>query len=217
MSNIELIELNKSIRAYVCKLIPNIDTVIDSILINVKEELDINKFKDWCMLVDFNSKTNPISYFRKVFLMEYKRGRFVKEEESIEQPKIEYSPSIQPLFNAMREKGIVVKQEDTIFIDILMRYLLKNNILSTEEITDLNHTAVGFVSKLDNPTSKEFVELWRNSRTLRNKKVDFTDIDEEYEKALHEWEELTKEICEGSKPEMTTEEYLDYIKGENDL
>ena len=206
------VELNKQLRDYICEIIPNITQYLDSIFSPISKELDFNKFKSWCDAVNFNSKSNPITYFKKVFIIEYQRGRFDREYEVVDNPTTpsneDYNLNLTPLFNDMRKNDIVVEQNDTLYLDIFFRYILKNKILTVEELRESNHKAMKYIITNGFKSSTNFIELFKKSKTLSGK-VDYDVIQKEYETELAEWNSLTNELDNGYH-EMTVEEALDY-------
>ena len=85
-------------------------------------------------------------------------------------------------FNALREHDINVYPEDTLWIDIFIRYVIKNKLMDHEKIQlVLDRTLV--VIK-PGQTSKDVVDL------LKKFDIDYTPINEEYLKKLNEYIEL---------------------------
>ena len=88
-------------------------------------------------------------------------------------------------FNALRDKGIKVNPEDTLWINIFADYVLKNDLISDALLNlALNRTLEVLTV---NQTSKDVVAL------LKKFKIDYSPIDEKYLKELQRYNEIFKD------------------------
>lgn len=85
-------------------------------------------------------------------------------------------------FNALRDKGIEVKQEDTVWLDAFLFYVLKNNLIHHKTLrAALDKTIV--VLK-EGQTSTDAINL------LKKFDIDYEPIEKLYQERLKEWEEI---------------------------
>ena len=88
-------------------------------------------------------------------------------------------------FNALRDKGIKVNPEDTIWIDLFVRYVIKNKLMNREKLQLVLDRTLEVIKP--GQTSKDVVEL------LKKFDIDYTPIDEKYLQRLNEYSELFKQ------------------------
>ena len=88
-------------------------------------------------------------------------------------------------FNALREKKITVNSEDTIWIDLFARYVIKNKLMNREKLQLVLDRTLEVIKP--GQTSKDVVEL------LKKFDIDYTPIDEKYLQRLNEYSELFKQ------------------------
>ena len=147
---------------------------------------DLEIFNKWVNDNYIKTKNNPNAYVRKIFQKELEKGTFMNNT-----PKIEYVPSCTLLFNAMREKGIKVIPNDTLYIQIFENYLLDKKILTPDELIENNHGGIKFLlDKIKEPTSTDFINAFKRSKMLKGKTIDYEWIASIYGKQLKEWNEL---------------------------
>ena len=157
-NSIELnIELLRRVRACVCDSISGIEPYIDDILKIIDKPIDINKLNQWINQVNFNSKANPISYFKKVFEIEYSKGRFDIKDKPI--------VNCQSLFNAMRDNHIKVIPDDTSIITSFAQKIIDEDRIKADDLIELNHRLVKQVADLDEEerTSSKYLELLKEN------------------------------------------------------
>lgn len=87
-------------------------------------------------------------------------------------------------FNILREHDIKVYPEDTLWIDIFVRYVIDNKIMPRKKIVAALDRTIEVLSK--NQSSKDVVAL------LKKFDIDYKPIDEYYEKRLQEYNEIFK-------------------------
>ena len=87
-------------------------------------------------------------------------------------------------FNILREHDIKVYPEDTLWIDIFVRYVIEKKIMPREKIVAALDRTIEVLSK--NQSSKDVVAL------LKKFDIDYKPIDEYYEKRLQEYNEIFK-------------------------
>ena len=85
-------------------------------------------------------------------------------------------------FNALRDKGIKVNPEDTLWINTFVDYVTKNNLISIDKLNLALDRTLEVLTK--NQTSKDVVNL------LRKFNIDYTRIDERYLETLKRYNEI---------------------------
>ena len=85
-------------------------------------------------------------------------------------------------FNTLREHDIKVYPEDTLWIDIFIRHVLKNKLMDREKIQLVLDRTLAVIKP--GQTSKDVVDL------LKKFDIDYTPINEEYLQKLNEYNEL---------------------------
>ena len=173
-------------------------------------DFDEERFNWWLEEKKISTKNNPSAYVKSCFKKELELGTFTKPEA----PDVEYVPATQIFFNQLREKGIQVIPEDTMYIDCTFSYLLNNGILTVDELRALNQNIVDYMVGLNKPQSThDFLELMRKSNTLKGRFVDWVAIGKEAADLNKEWERLLAEI-KGDENEEDDE--LEIIKTSRD-
>lgn len=153
---------------------------------------DLNTFEAWIEDNNIKNKNNPNTYVLKIFKQELEKGTFKKSST----PTVYYIPTMQPLFNDMREKGILVTEDGSSYVEVLTTYILKNHLKTGEELSVINHRAVSEVEVLENPTIKDFIKALK--KELKDLPIDYKAVDEEYRSIEKEWNKIIKEL-EGLK------------------
>lgn len=85
-------------------------------------------------------------------------------------------------FNDLRAKGIEVRQNDTIWIDIFYGYVLKKKLITPDQLNKALHKTVNVLKK--GQSTADAIDL------LRKFDIDYTPIDKQYEISLTKWKEL---------------------------
>ena len=184
-SNDCLYECKELVRECVNKSSLQIDC--DEIVACIHEEIDIEKFKSWLSfnLVNFKSKTNQTSYFKKSFENELKKGTFKVSA------KVDYLPNTQELINEMRNKGIVILADDTDWLNVAWWHILNETKLPMSECMKLNRTILRYMK-----TEKfsEYQKLLMNSNTLKPLGIDWKTIEQEAIVARRHWIDIMEEL-----------------------
>lgn len=85
-------------------------------------------------------------------------------------------------FNDLREHGIIVDQDDTLWIDIFCNYVIENQILSKATVSKALHKTIEILSK--GQTTKDVIDL------LRKFNIDYEPIDKKYQEEIQKFNEL---------------------------
>lgn len=93
-------------------------------------------------------------------------------------------------FEGLRNKGVSVSQEDTLWINTFNDYVLHNNLITERSL----HCAYKKIIQIikSNQTSKDVIDF------LRKYQIDFTTIDKIYQISLTAYEDLGKEYYGGT-------------------
>ena len=141
-------------------------------------DIDTDKLASWLKEKGVAFKQSPTGWFLKVFPNEYKNGTF---------NNIEYIPASQPLFNAMRERGIVVKQNDCLYIDLLLTKICAKlpKDEAQEQIRNWLMDAINFlIDKVEKPTSSHLISVFKRSKAIKELNIDWKALEKEYEEEL---------------------------------
>lgn len=165
-----------------------LDEITNSFINSIINESNFNleTFEKWVDDNYIKTKNNPNAYVRKIFQKELEKGTFTNNT-----PAIEYVPNCTLLFNAMRENGIEVIPNDTLYIQLLENYLLDKKILTPDELIENNHGGIKYLlDKIKEPTSTDFINAFKRSKMLKGKQIDYEWIASIYDKQLKEWNDL---------------------------
>ena len=164
------------------------DRVIDHIheLTANDQEFSDTRFEKWLKEKNVAFKSNPSAYVYKYFATLYQSGLF---------SRVEYVPNIQTLFNNMRSKGILVKQDDCLYIDILFQYLVAGNFFEEAEIIELSNKAIDYLKlHYPYPTSTQYIDVFKKSRKLKSKNIDYELIEKKYQDENAKWDGILDEL-----------------------
>lgn len=177
--NREYIYFNSTLITYINDLLRDLD------------DFDEDRFNYWLYENHIGAKQNPSAYVKSCFKKELDRGTFTKLEE----PEIKYLPEIQCFINQLRAVGIEIIPKDTLQMEITFSYLIDNKILTQEELISLNRSIVDYmVNTKKKQSTNNFLDLMRKSKTLKDKVIDWEEIDNEFQKADREWNELLEQL-----------------------
>ena len=163
-----------------------IDYIIETLDKTDGLDFDIDSFNEWLIEKDIANKINPSAYVKSCFAKELEHGTYKARTE------IKYIPAYQPLINAMREKGICVLNDDCVYLGCLWDYLLEDKKLGIDTCKKLNHQVVDYMEK--GQSFIDYVNLLKNSNTLKKYEIDWLVVDERAKKELHERNELMKKF-----------------------
>lgn len=156
----------------------NLNEKVETYLKSIARPIDEKKLERWLKEKNVAFKSNPTAYAMKVLPSVIESGVL---------DAIEYIPASQPLFNAMREKGVVVKQDDCMYIDLLLTELAKR--ASEKEITDWCSSCLKYIiSKNEKPTSKHFIDVFKKSKAINALGIDWEELQKRYADKNAEWE-----------------------------
>ena len=157
----------------------------DDILKTLTEEIDIDKFKAWLDRASnsINSKQNKQAYFNRAFQKELEKGTFEINESGI---------NGVTLFQALREKGVKVIQEDTCYIMVMWGEIFYKCGVKAETIQQLNRKIVDYMK--EGQTSKDYINYVKNSQLVSSLKIDWDKVQKEYEKEYAEWQEILNSL-----------------------
>lgn len=146
----------------------------------IVKPINVNSFQEWLdrNINTFNSKTNIQTYFKKAFINEMSKGTFDYKE-----------PAINPttLIEALRNKGVVITPNDTLYIDIMWRYYLKRG-MKIEEVQKLNSQIVAYMK--EGQTFNDYISLVKRSKPTQAYKINWIAIDVEYDHNKKMWEDI---------------------------
>lgn len=154
---------------YQYKLQPRVIEFIENLIKDHKDLFSEETFYSWYRDNNIEFKSNPDTYVLKVFERELLNGKF--------KPIVKI-PNCEPMFKDMRERGVKVIEEDTLYISIMEKHLVNEGQLTRDELMELNHLAVDYIiQKYEQPNTGHFIEVFKKSKRHFN----FEGTDDEYE------------------------------------
>lgn len=177
-SNDCLFELKELIRE--CVTTSCLDIDCDELLDTLTCEIDIDKFKAWLNrnLNTFKTKQNIQSYFKRAFYKELEKGTFKVKKEIW---------NGNTLFQALREKGVIVIHDDTCYICLMWEAYQKLGV-KIDLVQDLNHKIVNYMH--EGQTSQDYINLVRKANALKDYQIDWDKLQQEYEVEIAEWHDI---------------------------
>lgn len=85
-------------------------------------------------------------------------------------------------FNKLREKGIVVIQADTVWLDAFLYYVIENNLIHHKTLRAALDKTINVLK--EGQTSTDAINL------LKKFDIDYEPIEKLYQERLKEWEEI---------------------------
>ena len=174
--NNQNISLNQNIALIENIITSSLNIVCDDILTHIHEEIDVDKFKSWFNynLDKFKDKSNVKVYFQKAFTNELNKGTF-------KTPEIKYLPSIEPLLNELRNKGIILLANDVAYLKVLFQELLNTYEIPAKEIVKINHKLVD--------RCKDYIDYKEQIKAeLSSYKIDWGDIEHKTQVYIAMWD-----------------------------
>ena len=176
------------------------ERIIDYInyLTKDKSDFDETMFSEWLAKNDVENKNNPSGYIRSCFKKELENGTFKpKPQERLDD--FEILASVMPtLYKYLPMFDIDVKQgfdDETFFVENLQLYLIKNKILTIDELNILNSKVMSYIADFENPKLTDYRENIKKSQLLKGK-VDWNEVDKLETKARKRYEELIKDYVD---------------------
>jgi len=169
---------------------PYLDTILINFInhhIDKRQNFSEDLFQNWINENHIQERNNPSSYIQRCFLKELSKGTFDKEPELVQETPVTKACTV-PMFCYMREIGIKVTQESTSDIDVVMNYILRNKILTVNELIELNTNIIKHL-KENSVRSDGFIPLMKQSKTLAGK-INWKDVDAQIEDARKKWAEI---------------------------
>ena len=160
--------------------------ITDYIELNVRDDdFDENRFIDWLFEKDIEHKTNPKAYIKMCLKKEIEAGTFKPKA------KVEYIPNTQPLLNDMRDKGICVLADDSVWVNVLFGYLLNNKKVDGGTCRTLNKKILDYMTT---KSFSEYKDLIMKSNTLKPYDIDWNYIERETQRINKEWNGLLDDM-----------------------
>jgi len=184
-SNDCLFDCKEQIRSHISSSCLSIDC--EDIISGLREAIDVDKFKAWFdrNKTTFKTKDNIQTYFNRAFFKELERGTFKIEEVKT----VEWNATT--LFNAMREKDIIVVQADTCYICLMFSAYSKLGV-RIDTVQEVNHRIVDSLEA--GQTSQDYIKLVKEAPEFPNDKVDWNKLQIEYEAEMAEWNRILAEL-----------------------
>jgi len=143
------------------------------------------RFNEWLIEVEVESKANPSAYIRSCFKTELEKGTFRPRA------KVEYIPNTQDLINQMRIKGICVLADESVWVSVLYKYLLNEKHVDSATCKKLNQSILNF---METKCFKEYKELVMNSNTLKPYDINWEYIEAETKAEINKWNAMLDDL-----------------------
>lgn len=156
-----------------------------TIRLTTNDDFDENEFNGWLLENDIESKVNPSAYVKKAFKEQLDKGTFKSK------PKVEYLPNTQELINEMREKGICILADESVWVSELFNYLLNDLKLDSSVLKELNHKVLDYMKTKE---FSEYKDLLRKSKALSLYPIDWKHIETRTQNEILKWNELLDDL-----------------------
>ena len=170
-----------------------------------RSDFDEAIFSDWLAKCDVENKTNPSGYVRSCFFKELKSGTF-KPQQKLELDDLDILTQVMPnlykylpMFDMDIHKGF---EDETFFIENLQLYIVKNKILTIDELKTLNSKVMSYIVNFENPKISDYREYIKKSQLLKGK-VDWEEVSKIEDKAKVKFETLMKQFVEDYESEVS--------------
>ena len=147
---------------------------------NFSEEV----FNDWLFIKDVEHKNNPNAYIKSCFQKELDNGTFQPRA------KVEYLPKTQVLINEMRDRGIAVLADDSVWLSVVWEHLVNFKEINLRELQVLNHKILEFMKTKE---FSEYKELLMNSNTLKKYHINWKLIELKVDTKIKDWNSLLED------------------------
>lgn len=144
---------------------------------------DENKFEEWLKEKNVAFKSNPSAWLRKVFPQELERGAFEKRKVVVGYPVV--------LVQVMREKGIHISSEEGTYITVIWQHYIDTGF-EPSAVAGLNHKIVDYMQS--GQGLQDYIALLKKSKTLAPYKINWEDVDKDYQKLMNDWDEVLSDL-----------------------
>lgn len=180
-------------------------------LVKKHKTFSCDKFVEWFNSRNVVYKTAPISFLKKCGFEDIESGKFDANSEEV------VGLNSQSLFNALRNANITLYNDErgTIYIDVVEKYIIRNGLMTLEELICWNHKAVAYLAN-KGKTSEDFIKLFKASKAMKELNLPFLELEVEVKKNAQEWEELLSKVGENEVSidynSMTPEDVKKFIE-----
>lgn len=144
-----------------------------------EDDFEEETFNEWLIIKDIEHKNNPSAYLRSCFKKELEKGTFKPKA------KVNYIPNTQVLINAMRDKGICVMANDSVWLAVVWEHLLWLEI-DFKECQELNHKILDYMN--ENKSFDTYKKLLMNSNSLKKYDINWALLEEKVKIKILGWD-----------------------------
>ena len=175
-------------------------SILDYIDFYTKDRTDFDErmFSDWIAKSEVNNKNNPSGYIKSCFRKELEKGTFkpqpIKKFNETELLAM-IMPTLYkylPMFDCDLANAF---GDETFFVENLQIYIYKHNILTIDELNDLNDKVMSYIVALDEPKLTDYREYIKKAQLLKGK-VNWTEIEKIEARERKEFDDLMKWVEE---------------------
>lgn len=162
-------------------------TYINGLLTMTDDEIfDEEVFQDWLLQKDIEHKNNPSAYLRSCFKKELDNGSYKPKV------KLNYVPNTQVLINELRNRGICVLADDTVWLNVVWKHLINWQGINIKDCVELNHKILDYMG--DSKSFEDYKKLLIGSKTLKKYEINWNLLDEKVKMEILGWEDYLKSL-----------------------
>ena len=151
-----------------------------------EDDFEEETFNEWLIIKDIEHKNNPSAYLRSCFKKELEKGTFKPKA------KVDYIPNTQVLINAMRDKGICVMSNDSVWLAVVWEYLINFKEIDFKECQELNHKILAYMN--ENKSFEEYKKLLMNSNSLKKYDINWALLEEKAKQEILGWDKYLESL-----------------------
>lgn len=178
--NTRLVNIPTYINEYV------INYITEQVKLKSEEEFDEEMFVEWLKVNDIEHKNNPNGYIKSCFKKELDRGTF--RGRAI----VKYVPNTQVLINEMRDRGICVLADDSVWLGVIWGHLINFQSLSMSQCRSLNQKILNYMG--DSKSFSDYKKLLKNSQALKPLNINWEALEAVVEFEITKWNKTLDEL-----------------------
>ena len=153
-----------------------------------EDDFDEEVFKEWLLIKDIEHKTSPNVYIKSCFKKELEKGTFRPRA------KVSYVPNTQVLINEMRDRGVCVLADESVWLSVVWEHLVNMKDIDIKVCQDLNHKILNYMDKTK--SFDEYKRLLMNSKTLKQYNINWALLEEKTKMKILGWDNYLKDLLE---------------------
>lgn len=151
-----------------------------------ESDFDSERFNEWLIENNVESKNNPSAYIKACFKKEFERGTFRPRA------KVSYVPNTQRLINELRDRGICVLADDSVWLSVVWKHLVNWKEINIKDCVELNHKILEYMG--ESQSFEDYKRLLMNSKTLKKYEINWNLLEEKVKFEILGWDNYLKEL-----------------------